>query len=839
MQEYTTLFIREYVKSKTILNKNLGFGQRYTEWDFNDFEEFNFNKLKLDDLLGSVKGPYDNVNEKNYVSPYVMSNNFFNEIYIYIILKYIERITGKDLNLVNYHNFFISKHNGEYKGFVVMDRLAGDLSKYIRFNIKNLQKINNNNIYVDFIKSVINTVFPCFDILKKKRLLFNHTDMKVENIFYDRKKLSEEKFLEVVKKYEILDLYCDNSDVIPDNYEQVKNDKFVEFINNKKRIVNDKKDEFTFSILTQGLIELQHKINKYERNLFDALEKDYNDIIISDNNIEKYNIKIVESANHNLIWPGMKEEYLLELTNTEKATNVMKKEIIELNNDKNSLNNELNELKNPKNKGFIGNIFGSKEMPQSERNNKIKEIENKMNDIIQQIEQKNNSIKENEGIINTIKESIKKGDNSLKTTKEINQYKTEIVNEKEKSKKIEQMFKEKLNKHRGLSELYHQYKETEQELGIIDKNIITEIILIAKKQNIVNVYNITFRRNEQNNMMMVYDLMEYKIADYDKCSITWNGVRFFNNYYTSHSQWLFDPNNYTAKYIGAHFVGDKKNYYEPVVANILPYEAIAMRYIPTPFYLPWDYQSLLISFCAHCASNNILENKEFEKICKKYIGDQNYRNENDSGSWKLIPDLYISYNFQLSADKYKYNGDYTKMMEPLRISSTKRVFKYDDVVAKSLIKINNFKNIVTKLVLVSVGGYIGYDYKLALSLPFVINVINTKPGIFSSSVIYRLDKSETKKNIINFCQLLNKKQEFKYCDKIETINFESKNILFNGNRYFNYEGALIVRTNRYTQSGTAFEFANCAKTYYITPSAEYNHTINCIRTYLPQIINKL
>ncbi|AQN68040.1 serine/threonine protein kinase [Saudi moumouvirus] len=113
--------------------------------------------------------------------------------------------------------------------------------------------------------------------------------------------------------------------------------------------------------------------------------------------------------------------------------------------------------------------------------------------------------------------------------------------------------------------------------------------------------------NQQNKKTQKFPQYIYKIADYDKSSITWNGIRFYNsgNIATNLVHKIFND----IFMLNLTSITDKDFY---VLTNILPMvekcsnllgnieiESILIRYSPIPFYTSIDIYSFIISMMLH------------------------------------------------------------------------------------------------------------------------------------------------------------------------------------------------------------------------------------------------
>ncbi len=137
------------------------------------FDTLNFNMI--DDFIETNNNTHLYLASKN--------NNAVNEYLINLILQH----TNTELNLqdafVKYINFFVTKVNGSYKYCLLMKSYTGSISGLFQ-KIKNkdfVLKSSWNELYASILKSTETTL----NKLKTRKHLFTHTDMKLENLFYN------------------------------------------------------------------------------------------------------------------------------------------------------------------------------------------------------------------------------------------------------------------------------------------------------------------------------------------------------------------------------------------------------------------------------------------------------------------------------------------------------------------------------------------------------------------------------------------------------------------------------------------------------------------------------
>ena len=346
--------------------------------------------------------------------------------------------------------------------------------------------------------------------------------------------------------------------------------------------------------------------------------------------------------------------------------------------------------------------------------------------------------------------------------------------------------------------------------------------------------------------------INFYIADYDKCSITCKGIRFLNDYNSSHSISSLpglDPKNYTS-YIGRNIHNNNgTTLYIPVPyvsATELgfPYETIAMRYNPYVYYLCWDYQSLIVSFIAYSTVNKLFSMEHCDvDFYYKYIGPK----------YNLICNLinnfvYIKKSKDTSGndiETYGYNGDYTSMLS---------IFRQQNIFDKSRIEESGFclflpekfnvvtyiNRMVTQLALVNVSGYLSsIGLKIALSLPYNIDVFYNKQN--SSSNNFFINDNMTKKNNDNIIN--NYGTKFKNSDIVKNIYDklkygDTKLIFYTGNPRINIPENVIL-TTRYGVNKFCYEYADGYKynNYYLS-TGNFNNYAACMNAYAEQLYKK-
>ncbi|XWV26724.1 putative serine/threonine-protein kinase [Tupanvirus soda lake] len=288
---------------------------------------------------------------------------------------------------------------------------------------------------------------------------------------------------------------------------------------------------------------------------------------------------------------------------------------------------------------------------------------------------------------------------------------------------------------------------------------------------------------------------KFYVADFDKSSITYNGVRFYNDYTSSHSVFtkvVFDPQSFYTRYMD--FAQDPNSYGIFRTLEGIPTEVFAMRYIMFPFFLFFDLQSLCFSLFSHEAPYyDIIEGTEYYKLLSLIFGDglSNIRN------------IYRSYNIP-------YAGDFSKLMNPLVVNPNIRILKPK---MKDLFSAYSIDEIVSphKVNTVIISKT---EHKLIISIPFIQVDRHTASYFLSQSVIYVPNNTATKElynfvkdkytGLINFIFNERNKEPF------YVVNFTGNIAISTASSFnpFSYSrpGAPIVITNRYTSKKSLYEF---------------------------------
>lgn len=119
---------------------------------------------------------------KSHIMASTSTTEFINDVRINCIIHYLLQCckTPYKDNYLSYVNFFITNYNDNPSYFIVMETQYGALD-----NIASLTKGASTDFMSYLCDEMINQIIPTLTILKGPRTLFTHTDMKMENIFYN------------------------------------------------------------------------------------------------------------------------------------------------------------------------------------------------------------------------------------------------------------------------------------------------------------------------------------------------------------------------------------------------------------------------------------------------------------------------------------------------------------------------------------------------------------------------------------------------------------------------------------------------------------------------------
>lgn len=326
-----------------------------------------------------------------------------------------------------------------------------------------------------------------------------------------------------------------------------------------------------------------------------------------------------------------------------------------------------------------------------------------------------------------------------------------------------------------------------------------------------------FTREELKNKLIVYEIIvdsgtkfiAFYLADYDKSSITYNNIRFYNEpkiIGTESSVWkiLQDRRIYSSNttvnvhtdtklYKITRLLGDSQAMM--AIAN-MESEELYLRYSFFPYHVNFDYISLLISLSIHMNTDHM---KTLEDFSKNYI--LNY---------EKFYEFYFKYRW--GGTKDKYGGDFGLMLSPLFSD------KENDIIVQTyfLQKIN--KN-VCKPVINKIYTSPKMN-KLCLSMPFISsrvkagNVVANQgigklifnglvEGFKTTFTNYSSNNISINLNIDSTDELyklykLNDKNYKDYLHEDVKIEYTGDNIHTNN--------LLVVKTNKYSHISKLYEY---------------------------------
>lgn len=136
------------------------------------------------------------------------NNDFFNEfiqqLIIYNILNKYKENHGTDYteNIMKFYNTMVIpvvedttlSETVNYYGCILMEKIDGNLRDYL-ISSQNENESESNKIKMDKLSTCVNTINDMLLILKNKDYCFNHSDLKIENVFYRKTGGTNIKFI--------------------------------------------------------------------------------------------------------------------------------------------------------------------------------------------------------------------------------------------------------------------------------------------------------------------------------------------------------------------------------------------------------------------------------------------------------------------------------------------------------------------------------------------------------------------------------------------------------------------------------------------------------------------
>lgn len=147
---------------------------RYYNYTIENFDKLNLDKQYLGYNLNSN-------NENIYITAADL-DDFKNEMIQNIICR---NILGDDnKNLINYYNYIYININGYTYGGILMESLNGSLDQLIKDEIQ--KNVGTNILEDNFFSIALKNYLTELNKLKHFSYRFNHSDLKVQNIFYKK-----------------------------------------------------------------------------------------------------------------------------------------------------------------------------------------------------------------------------------------------------------------------------------------------------------------------------------------------------------------------------------------------------------------------------------------------------------------------------------------------------------------------------------------------------------------------------------------------------------------------------------------------------------------------------
>lgn len=297
---------------------------------------------------------------------------------------------------------------------------------------------------------------------------------------------------------------------------------------------------------------------------------------------------------------------------------------------------------------------------------------------------------------------------------------------------------------------------------------------------------------------------EFILADFDKSSITYHGIRFHSDFGMNHAYMNIAGINPQQISDNAYKFWDDETrnnaYFYPIynAHTSFPTEIFAQRYSPFPYYLGWDFQSLIISVLAHLIRYDdtftlfpsIEITNKFKTLCDGYLGK--------NGTIDMTQ-VYQGWKWE---NLNKYDGSFDKMLAPLRSNITQlKIYKVNEISYVSTFKTNNMKLFLTPT-----------QNKLILSFPFYPKMlIRENNWLFVNDTRATVDSKTW--DLYGHSPVNNSTQELFENDNANVEHFitSGKNTV---NPLISYTGKalkehnVIVLTNRYTKISTLYEWDN-------------------------------
>jgi hypothetical protein len=139
----------------------------YNPIDKTTFNKLNFNSQNLEKEFIKTNIPED------YLYLSCRNNDAINDYIINLILQKINETIPDKINFVKYDNLFVTQINGVYKYCIIMDQLDSSLDSYLE-DINGIKINDYGELY-----RIFNKIETDLNVLKDKKYLFTHTDMKM------------------------------------------------------------------------------------------------------------------------------------------------------------------------------------------------------------------------------------------------------------------------------------------------------------------------------------------------------------------------------------------------------------------------------------------------------------------------------------------------------------------------------------------------------------------------------------------------------------------------------------------------------------------------------------
>jgi hypothetical protein len=282
----------------------------------------------------------------------------------------------------------------------------------------------------------------------------------------------------------------------------------------------------------------------------------------------------------------------------------------------------------------------------------------------------------------------------------------------------------------------------------------------------------------------------YYLADFDKSSISWKGIRFYHDFATSHevAKLLINTQKMTNQSLLDFSNKNDENFFDfNRSSSLLETEVFAMRYHMFPFYLCFDFQSLVLSIFSHTKLQfqkiDIFFSKNITPI-RYLFGNDDIENNENMSSHPMVT-IFNIYKGNV------YGGNFGNLL----LASVKNpgISSFLNILPDKInekfnmgIDIEN-KTDLSKIIIPTSPIY----HKIIIGYPFLPRNINKQiQNYFLSYLNLSISKiTEFNNDTVQKYKELN-------IENIKFTDVKLYEVYYNGNKSID-EKLFIVKTNRY------------------------------------------